>query len=289
MPSLLQRLATAPFAVFGSISAMTHELGTSNDVLRMPLSLSRRIGFVQLRGGSGASSTAAYVASLIARRRAGMVIGVNASPGEASMLWHAGLSATTEYLPNQHRDRARSAQDARAGLPITTSGLYALDLQKLTDGRGSPRASTWFDCLEPITRFYDIVATDWGARSWKLDLGQVAAASHVVCVVARADRHTVEEAAAIVPALVAAPNQPRVVLALVDVGNTAGRIAPRLQAALGVPVVAVPYDPARAGPRALSSSALRARTRIAYTRLATAIIVQAQSPVDRARTGELSA
>jgi hypothetical protein len=61
--------------LLGSVSAITHELTTSDALLRSPVALSRRIGFVQLRGGCGASSTAGYVASMLAGRRAGMVLG----------------------------------------------------------------------------------------------------------------------------------------------------------------------------------------------------------------------
>jgi hypothetical protein len=97
--------------LLGSLSAITHELTTSDALLRSPLALSRQIGFVQLRGGCGASSTAGYVASMLARRRVGMVLGVNASAGEANLLWHAGL---TRSAPSGVTDRpirsARSAQ-----------------------------------------------------------------------------------------------------------------------------------------------------------------------------------
>jgi hypothetical protein len=51
--------------LLGSASALTQELVASDAMLRSPLALSRRIGFVQLRGGSGASSTAGYVASML--------------------------------------------------------------------------------------------------------------------------------------------------------------------------------------------------------------------------------
>ena len=52
--------------LLGSASGITHELTASDSLLRSPLALCRRIGFVQLRGGSGASSTAGYVASMLA-------------------------------------------------------------------------------------------------------------------------------------------------------------------------------------------------------------------------------
>lgn len=281
MARLLSQLATAPLAVFGSASAMTHELTAADRLLRTPLPLSRRVGFVHLRGGAGASSTAAYVSSVLARRRTGMVVGVNASAGPASVLSHAGLAVTAEHRPSDRRARAQSAIDARDGLPVTASGLYSVDVTALAGTKGAASPSEWSDHLEPITRFFDVVSTDWGVRSWQAELGQVAALSHVVCVIARADRNFAEEAAAMIPALVGQDDAPRIVLALVDVGGTADRGSSLLRMTEDVPIVDIPYDPASGSARANPSSALRAKTRIAYTRLATAIIGEALLPLQR--------
>ncbi|MBD8139487.1 hypothetical protein IFT36_02880, partial [Frigoribacterium sp. CFBP 13605] len=72
---------SAPLALLGSVSARVHEVTTVDEIVRRPLPVSRRIGFVQARGGAGASSTAGYVAALLARRRPGLVLGVDASRG----------------------------------------------------------------------------------------------------------------------------------------------------------------------------------------------------------------
>ena len=317
--------------LLGSVSAITHELTTSDALLRSPLALSRRIGFVQLRGGCGASSTAGYVASTLARRRAGMVLGVNASAGEAHLLWQAGL---TRSAPSGVTDRPRSAArgarneqriasrraeeegadgaflsasddevggfparsaargarnehgrahpssaaDARAGLPVTGTGLIALDLAR---DQHAASAGTWFEQVTPIARFYDLVITDWGIRHRQVDLRQVARASHVVCLVARADRYAAEEAAALVPALSAVEDKPRVVLVLVDVGRTAGRTPQLLQDQLEVPVRTIPYDPSRAMTQPVASRQLPVQTRLAYTRLCTALMAEAVRPTYR--------
>jgi MinD-like ATPase involved in chromosome partitioning or flagellar assembly len=266
--------------LLGSVSAITHELTTSDALLRSPLALSRRIGFVQLRGGSGVSSTAGYVASMLARRRTGMVLGVNASGGEANMLWYAGLTRlpATGTADHQRRKHPSTAADARAGLPMSGAGLIALDLGR--DHLGAS-AGTWFEHVTPIARFYDLVITDWGVRHRQVDLRQVARASHVVCLVARADRNPAEEAAALIPALAEMEDQPRVVLALVDVGRTAERTPQLLRSQLPVPVVSVPYDPRRAQARPVASRQLPSRTRLAYTRLCTALMAEAVRPAYR--------
>ena len=299
--------------LLGSASGITHELTASDSLLRSPLALSRRIGFVQLRGGSGASSTAGYVASMLARRRTGMVLAVNASAGETNLLWHAGLTRPAGGARNAHRIafrraeeeraddafpsasddgvggfRARaaartalsrthpaSAADARAGLPVTGTGLIALDLARdhLATGAG-----TWFEQVTPIARFYDLVITDWGLRHRQVDLRQVARASHVVCLVSRADRYPAEEAAALIPALSEVEDQPRVVLAVVDVGRTAERTPQLLRSQLQVPVLTIPHDPLRAAARPVGSRQLPTRTRLAYIRLCTALMAEAVRP-----------
>ena len=263
--------------LLGSASGITHELTTSDALLRSPLALSRRIGFVQLRGGSGTSSTAGYVASMLARRRTGMVLAVNASAGETNLLWQAGLtrSAARESGSVNRRAHPACAADARAGLPVTGTGLIALDLAR---DHLAVSAGTWFEQVTPIARFYDLVITDWGVRHRQVDLRQVARASHVVCLVARADRYPAEEAAALIPALSEVEDQPRVVLALVDVGRTAERTPQLLRSQLQVPLLTIPHDPLRAAARPVGSRQLPTRTRLAYTRLCTALMAEAIRP-----------
>jgi MinD-like ATPase involved in chromosome partitioning or flagellar assembly len=271
------RASTVVAGLIGSVSAISHELMTSDALLRSPLALSRRIGFVQLRGGSGASSTAGYVASMLARRRTGMVLGVNASAGEANMLWQAGL--TRSVARNDHRrSHPVSAADARAGLPVSGTGLLGLDLAR---DHLAASAGTWFEQVTPMARFYDLVITDWGVRHRQVDLRQVARASHVVCLVARADRYPAEEAAALVAALAEVEDQPSVVLVLVDVGRTAERTPQLLRGQLPVPVLSIPYDPRRAQARPVASRSLPSSTRLAYTRLCTALMAEAVKPAYR--------
>jgi cellulose biosynthesis protein BcsQ len=269
----------------GSASGLTAELTSSDAVLRAPLALSRRIGVAQLRGGVGASATTAYVANLLARRRSGMVLAVNASAGERHAVGLAGVAAPAAPGPQRakrdlHRDadadrrvHPGSAADARAGLGVSGSGLYGLDL---TRDRLSASAGTWLEHVSPIARFYDVVLTDWGVRDRRADLRQVAVTSHVVCLVARADRYAAEEAAALVPALQEVEDRPRLVLVLVDVGRTGGPTAGLLRRHLSVPVLTIPYEPLLAAEQGPDSRRLPARYRLAGIRLARALLTEAQ-------------
>jgi hypothetical protein len=266
--------ATVVSGLLGSSSALTQELLASDMAVRAPSPLSRRIGFVQLSGGCGTSTAAAYVVSLLAHRRPGMVLAVNASAGPVHVLTRAGLSRSAVARDGHLRAHARTAREAQAGLPRSGSGLYGLDLAV----GGEPVVpATWFDQVTPIGRFFDIVCTDWGGRHESIDLQSVAAASHAICLVARADRHSAERAAALVSTLVELESRPSVVVALVDVGRT-GDGAPRLlRQRLSVPVLPVPYEPRYAAVRPPTSRALPGRSRLAQTRLATALMAQEQS------------
>ena len=265
-------LATAGATVFGSATARSHELIAADQALRMPLSLCRRIGVVQVRGGAGASTTAGAVTSTLARRRPGMVLGVNASPGPVNLLVAAGLPATAEQVDDPARLSPQRSMDAVAGLPRTPSGAYALDLLSGADRRTPAPSTLWFERITPVVRFFDAVVTDWGVRAWQLDLAQVAAASNVVCVVARADRFSAEEAAAVVPALLGHEDHPEVVLALVDVGGAGDRVVADIVADAGAPVVWIPFDAARGRRRPVGSRSLSTRSRIAVRRLTTSLL-----------------
>jgi MinD-like ATPase involved in chromosome partitioning or flagellar assembly len=285
------RTAAIAAGIFGSASGLTYELRSCDAVLRAPLALCRRIGFIQLSGGAGGSSTAAYVASVLARRRTGMVLAVDAAAGPgsrpgkgagtATMSEYVGLPQDAQQLPADQRASARTAREARTGLPVTRAGLFVLDLSREAGYHGQASANAWFGQVAPIARFYDVVCTDWGVRQRQADLRQAAATSHVVCLVARADRHTCEEVAAMVPALLQVEDRPGVVVALVDVGQTGDRAPQVIRERLTVPVLTVPYDPRRADARPVGSARLAARTRLAYTRLATELLEQAQRPAYR--------
>jgi MinD-like ATPase involved in chromosome partitioning or flagellar assembly len=267
-------LSSATLALLGSTSERMRELGEADDAITMPLPLSRRLAFVQKGGGVGASTTAAAVASALATRRSGLVLGVNASTGLRALPWQVGVPAGVE--PSDRRARARTSGDAVDGLREAPTGLRVLDLADQSAISMPAPASAWFDHVTPISRFYDVVVTDWGVRQWNVDLGDVASSSHVVCLVARSDRQSAEDAAALVPAIGGYPGAPAVVLALVDAGGTGATATHWLREYLGVPIVLIPFDSARSSDQPTASSALATGTRLAYARLAAALVRASQ-------------
>ncbi|MGL4340651.1 MAG: hypothetical protein ACRCSP_09580 [Rhodoglobus sp.] len=269
MAKLTSLLSSASLAL-GSSSPRIRELSRAGAALTVTVPLSRRIGFVQQRGGAGASALVGAVASTLATRRGGHVLGVNASRGSTSLPWQVGV--TPGYVASERRSTAKTSRDAVEGLAHTASGLRVLDLVQENQSHAPARTSRWYEEVAPIARFFDIVCTDWGVREFQVDLGDVADSSHAVCIVSRADRHAIDDAAALIPALLERDQAPAVILAIVDVGGTGSSAAPWLEGKVGAPVLHIPFDAARASATAQPSSALATRTRIAQTRLAAAVL-----------------
>ncbi len=277
MGALGSLVRSAPAALFGATAARTSVLRDADRAVRAPLALSRRIGFVQLAGGVGASTTAALVANLVAHRRQGPVLGVDAAAGARSMLWHAGLPDAPPAGTAGRRPDPVSAADATAGLVRTGSGLYTLDVRPAPDDdeQGSPprqaTESTWADAVAPVTRFFDVVCTDWGVRLPGVDLTAVAYASHAVCLVARSDRASLERAVSVVDALRSLEHAPVVVVAAVDLGAGGARAVDAVRWPPGT-VTTVPTDRARRSDVPRSSRDLTVATRTAHVRLAAALL-----------------
>lgn len=222
--------------VFGSATGHSRELLAGDAAVRAALPRCRRIGFVQLAAGAGATTTAGRVVDLLARRRAGRVLAVDASLSPDGLL--PLLAATpTDALPlavgqpralpglvpgGEPRDpaaarpagrpdvaadlaalrgRARTAAEATAGLSRGRSGCYGLDLRS---GRPVP-ADAWSAAVGPISRFYDVVVTDWGLRHPAVDLGSVLASSDVTCLVIHSAAAAVDATAALLAGLAGAP------------------------------------------------------------------------------------
>lgn len=287
MSRVRSSLAAAPTAVFSSTALRVREFESADRIIRAPLALSHRIAFTQLTGGTGASAVSAYVASLLAHRRTGPVLGVNASGGRRTLLWHAGLTGDegeSGRAVDPRRLRPASFADASASLERTPGGLYTLDVRSEGTGIAATEAD-WATPVAPITRFYDVVCTDWGVRRPELDLGGVAAGSHTVCLVARADRSSLEEAIAVSAALRDVESAPHVVVAAVDLGNTAGRAAEAVRWGATTPIVRIPFDPARSDAAPVASAGLSTRSRVAHTRLAAELMPRLRSRAAGAPAG----
>lgn len=249
--------------------------------VRAPLALSSRIGVVGVSAGAGTSTVAGLLASTLAARRAHRVVAVNASAGNRSLLWHAGCTVAAGTTPERDATRraARSGEEVTAGLVRTPVGLFCLDL---AEDAGPVPDDRWWRALGSAGRFFDLVVTDWGARTGA-SLGPTVAASSVLCVVAEAERAALQHAVD----LATAAGLPAVIAAV----NVRGARTPwlaELARRSSITVVPVPHDPAHGAPRPLPSSRLSAATSLATLRLAAGLI-DAAAPVSAPASASMGA
>jgi MinD-like ATPase involved in chromosome partitioning or flagellar assembly len=272
--------------LFGSVGGAAYELTAADAALRAALPLSRRVGVVAVDGGSGTTAVATGLSSLLARRRSGPVLAVDAAGGRAG-LWHRTVGsdpqpATERAASAAERGRAQTIAQATGGLPTSATGAYVLDLAG--PQRWPVAVSEWAQQVSPIARFFDLVVTDWGVRPADVDLATAAATSHVLVVVARADRRSATAAATALAALGEVGDTPAALLVLADVGRTADRIAGPLARALGGPVQRLPWEPGWAAEHLIPGRRFGAGTRRAHIDLAAAVVseaVRSQQPARR--------
>lgn len=257
------------------ILGAVHELTEAHAAIRAPLPLSRRVGVVSVDGGSGCSAVATTLANVLARRRSGPVLGVDAAGGRSG-LWLRCVGADPAATPTSaapaagaaRRAAATSLVTATSDLPTSSTGAYVLDASGPDRRAASP--GEWAQQVTPIARFFDVVVTDWGVRDG-VDLAAVLTTSHVLVLVARTDRASATAAAA---ALADVPSSggSDVSLVLVDLGRTADRIADPLRRSTGRDVQVLPHDVSWSGPTGEPTRRFRARTRRAHIRLAVGVM-----------------
>lgn len=245
-----------PGAVFGSAVDRHAELTAEDAVIRAPLSTTRRIGFLSLAASGAVPALALQVTRLLAARRDRPVLAVDVSADGG----FARLLEAAPTPPSETRAAARTTEEALTGL-AERDGVVALH-PPLEGGT----VATWLEDAAPITRFFDVSVTDFGAHHPVADLGSCAALCDVVCVVSDAGRSPAEQARSVLPAIAALPEAPAAVLALVDASGDGAAVARALAATTPHPVVAIPADAAfRAGGPPRSLGARRALIRLAAT------------------------
>lgn len=244
-----------------------NELRRLDDEIRRPLALSTRVGFVGTAGGVGCSTAAGLAASVLARRRSGRVLAVNASGAPRSLLWHAGLlsEAATTMEQDGRRASAGSAAEALDGLACAPSGLFGIDLTRQTQTDDT----RWWEAVAPSSRFFDFVVTDWGVRDVAA-LGHVVAASSVLAIAMTPDRVSLQHAVDLASAVYAAA-VPAVGVLLPTRGRVPWGVSAAVRA-FPIPVVRFPRDRAHGAARPVPSTRLRDRTNLAAIRLAAGLV-----------------
>ncbi|WJL94489.1 hypothetical protein QSU92_10945 [Microbacterium sp. ET2] len=239
-----QGLASLPRIVFGSATAAQTVLATQDAAIRAPLSTTRRIGFLSLSPHESITHLALQVTRAVTARRPESVLTVDVTPDGGL----ARALEVAETAPNETRAGARTTAEALTGLE-DRRGIVGLRPPAAGDPVGA-----WLAEAAPITRFFEVAVTDFGAHHPLADLGSCAALSDVVCLVADATRLAAENARAVVPAIQALPEAPAVVLALTDTDPDSSAVARAIAMTSSHPVVFIPRAP-RAARRAVLSLA----------------------------------
>lgn len=235
-------------------------------LIRTPIPTSRRISVFSLVGGAGASTIAAGVATLAARRRASPVLAVDAAGARYGLADRLGRSEQRLTDMDALNADPQSFADAARAL-VHEGDLHYLGLGHPDSAAWPSDVGEWQASAGPTGRFFPLVVTDWGRRRDLRAIADITRVSHAVCLVAPADRAGLENAAMLVPALRGEPAAPEVVLVLVDrTGEGAGATRVRL-GALDARVLRVPFDPALS-----EGSAPGRRTRAAMLQVAATLI-----------------
>lgn len=270
-------LGTAALVVRGT-GALARRLADADAAMRRPVATSRRVALVQCDGGAGATTTLAGTAGVLARRRGGGVLAVDAARGPASLGAALGAEARLPWSTDAATLPADRGVDVRARLPHAPAGVAVVgDGSASTPWPPSPRR--WGELVDPVGRFFDVVLTDWGVRTDD-ETTEVAQEHHVLVVVTRTERTALERAVACAADQAARPHAPAVVLLAVDVARSGDRDAGLARAA-GLDVLVVPHDPAlteRApGRPTVPGTAVRA----AWSTLAAGLVARATAPQAR--------
>ncbi|MDQ1085409.1 MULTISPECIES: hypothetical protein [Microbacterium] len=246
-------------AVFGSGATGRVRLTEWDAAIRGGLATTRRIGVMSLATGAGTSTVAHLLTRAIAARRSDPVLAVDVSTGSAGL---AGRLGAAPVAPDETRAGARTTAEAMSGLD-ERDGVVALRPRDTADVVGA-----WLGEAAPITRFFDVAVTDFGARHPVVDLAACAALCDVVCLVTDARRSAAEHARSVVDAVRSLPEAPSVVLTLVDHAREGGGVARAFASGTACDVASLPFDVGLAA----GGRARRSATHLAVVRLAAAVV-----------------
>ncbi|MFD9304022.1 MinD/ParA family protein [Streptomyces sp. NPDC060048] len=244
-----------------------------------PLSGCHRIAVIGLRAGSGRTTTAAVLGSLLAAERSDRVIAVDADPASGTLghriAREAGATGATVRDLVTALPRLDSYTDIRAYTSRTPDGL-----EVLADDPGAAASRPFDDreyrgVMELLSRRYPIVVTDTGAGLSNGRLpGVLELADQLVLVVTASvagvtgastaltwlEEHGFQERARRCVTVISGVREPGRVL---RADELVAHFETRCRG-----VVAVPYDEHLAAAGELTPGALRRRTRAAHLELA---------------------
>ena len=260
-------------AVRGTGELARAEADADADV-RAPVNTSRRLTFLAVDGGTGTTTVAAACARILASRRGGPVLALDAAGGAAGLAVRTGASELVGFDTIADDEPPHDLAEAAGRLPAAPNGLRVAGTSVWT----SP-VSSWSAAVGAVGRFFEIVVTDGGRRSTREAL-EIASASHALAVVARTDPGSLDAAATLVLRLRAErPDVPTALVASGVGGPLPGGIAAAPWPA-GPPLV-IPHDAAAAASLISPLPQLAPPTMTALTGLAATLLTSARTGTGR--------
>ncbi|MBL0884838.1 hypothetical protein [Myceligenerans indicum] len=275
MAAALSRLLRALGDAVHGTGTLAMREAAADDAVRAPVGTSRRLTFVAADGGTGTTTTAAACARILASRRGGPVLALDAAGGASGLAVRCGAGELVELGTLTDDEPARTLAEASGRLPRAPHGLRVAGTSPWREP-----VSAWTGAVGAVGRFFEIVVTDAGRRT-PGEAVPFAAASHAVAVVARTDAGSLGSAADLVLHLrEQAPRTPVVLVAVGVGGPLPGGVA-AAPWPIGPPHV-VPHDHVAAASLATPVPQLAAPTVTALTDLAATLLTCARAHPGRA-------
>lgn len=270
-------MRTATRSLLGHLADAVHGTGdlalreaAADDAVRAPVGTSRRLTFIAADGGTGTTTSAATCARVLASRRGGPVLALDASGGASGLAVRCGANELVALGALADDEPPRSLAEASSRLPRAPHGLRVAGASAWNEP-----TTAWSAAVSTVGRFFEVVVTDAGRRSPR-EAAAFAAGSHAVAVVARTDPGSLEAAAGLTLHLRhEVPETPVMLVAAGVGGPLPGGIAAAPWPA-GEPLV-VPHDVAAAASLATPVPQLGAPTMTALTSLAAALLTSARA------------
>jgi len=223
-------------AIFAGNSARLERLQAWDQQIRQPMGGVYKIGFGAIDGAVGVTTLAQNVLQTLIAQRPGPHLAVDLDTDSDRLARNFDLDAPIQ--PSSARAQARTSEEATADLPRGADNCFVYRPAQLETGA----IRAWFEEIVPIVRFFDTVITDFGQCDPANGLISAIRTSDVFCLVAGAHRREAEIALSLANGLKLVPNQPHVVIALVDRegrGSTGARL---LVERSDFPVIVIPHE-----------------------------------------------